>query len=249
LYNIAKMLLAKWICAHLIGDFLLQSGAMVRHKQRLKARSWLLHVHAAIHGLLIYLVSAKWSQWQPAAIVAITHFFIDWWKLSRPEKPVFFVVDQLLHVAVLLVVWAALPHHAQLVLNAAEGLLANQKLWLVLIGYLLVGWPFAIAIGFLTQRWQPDFETRLAQQQQTLAEAGRWIGACERILVYTFIITNQFAGIGFLITAKSILRFRDTQKQGGQKEAEYILIGTLLSFAVAIITGLIVVKLCAAAKV
>lgn len=36
------MLLLKWICAHLMGDFLLQSSAMVRHKKRLKARSWVI---------------------------------------------------------------------------------------------------------------------------------------------------------------------------------------------------------------
>ena len=62
----------------------------------------------------------------------------------------------------------------------------------------------------------------------------------ERILVYTFIITNQFAGIGFLITAKSILRFSETKKEIERKEAEYIIIGTLISFAFAIITGLLI---------
>jgi hypothetical protein len=95
----------------------------------------------------------------------------------------------------------------------------------------------------VAQRWRPYVATRLVQQQQSLPDAGRWIGACERTLVYTFIITQQFAAIGFLITAKSILRFNDTQKEGGRKEAEYILIGTLLSFSVAIITGLVVHQL------
>jgi hypothetical protein len=60
------------------------------------------------------------------------------------------------------------------------------------------------------------------------------------LLVFTFIITNQFAGIGFLITAKAILRFNETKKESGRKEAEYILIGTLMCFAIAIITGLLV---------
>ncbi|TAD85415.1 MAG: DUF3307 domain-containing protein [Bacteroidetes bacterium] len=237
------MLLAKWICAHLIGDFLLQSGTMVRHKQRLKARSWMLYLHVAIHGLLVYGLAAQWYTWWPAAIVTVSHFFIDWWKLTRPDKPVYFIIDQLLHVLVLVLAWCCIDANAQNALIAITALANYNTLWLMLMGYLLLIWPFSIGIGFITQRWRPDVDTRLAQQRLSLAEAGRWIGVCERILVYTFILTQQFAGIGFLITAKSILRFNDTQKEGGRKEAEYILIGTLLSFAVAIITGLIILKL------
>lgn len=45
---------------------------------------------------------------------------------------------------------------------------------------------------------------------------------------------------GFLITAQSILRFSETKKESGRKEAEYILIGTLISFAFAILTGLLI---------
>jgi hypothetical protein len=61
--------------------------------------------------------------------------------------------------------------------------------------------------------------------------------------VFTFVISNQFAGIGFLITAKSILRFSETKKEAGRKEAEYILIGTLISFAFSIITGLFILQI------
>jgi len=65
----------------------------------------------------------------------------------------------------------------------------------------------------------------------------------ERILVFTFVINNHFEGIGFLIAAKSILRFNDIKGSEARKEAEYVLIGTLMSFAASIITGIITVDL------
>src|SRR5689334_14682196 len=99
------MLLTKWICAHLLGDFLLQTRGMVRQKQRLKARSGMLYLHCLLHGILFYLLNAQWSQWWVAIIVAVTHFFIDWWKLTRKESPLIFIVDQCMHVSVLVILW------------------------------------------------------------------------------------------------------------------------------------------------
>jgi hypothetical protein len=46
--------------------------------------------------------------------------------------------------------------------------------------------------------------------------------------------------IGFLIAAKSILRFTDMKGNNLRKEAEYVLIGTLMSFTCSIITGLLI---------
>lgn len=234
------MLLTKWICAHLLGDFMLQTGKMVRHKQQFKARSWMLYLHAFIHGLLFYLLTAEWDLWWMAVIVTVTHFFIDWWKLTRRESAGRFILDQLMHVTVLVLLWFTTTMTLGDFSNWLLSVLNNRSLWAVLMGYLLLMWPFSMIIGLATQKWRLDISTHLENQRASLAEAGKWIGIFERLLVFTFIITNQFAGIGFLITAKSILRFNETRKESGRKEAEYILIGTLMSFAVAIITGLLV---------
>ena len=234
------MLLLRWICAHLIGDFLLQTGKMVRHKQRLKARSWQLYLHCFLHGLVFYLFNAQWDQWELAAIVAVSHFFIDLWKLYQKENAWTFVLDQLLHFSVLVIMWLAITMSFEGFTAELSIALNNKNMWAVLMGYMLIIWPFSYIIGLATQKWRLDISSHLEAQRTSLAEAGKWIGIFERLLVFTFIITNQFAGIGFLITAKSILRFNETKKETGRKEAEYILIGTLLSFAVAIITGLLI---------
>ena len=48
---------------------------------------------------------------------------------------------------------------------------------------------------------------------------------------------GQFAGIGFLVATKTIFRFGDLTSSKDRKLTEYILIGTLLSFGLAIIFG------------
>ena len=95
-------------------------------------------------------------------------------------------------------------------------------------------------LGYATSKWRSEIETVLTRSTISLSEAGKWIGIFERILVYTFVITNHFEGIGFLIAAKSILRFSDIKGDSIRKEAEYVLIGTLMSFASSILTGLAV---------
>ena len=66
------------------------------------------------------------------------------------------------------------------------------------------------------------------------------IGYLERTLVLIFILQGQWAAIGFLVTAKSVFRFSDLKIGQDRKLTEYILIGTLLSFGIAILTGVLV---------
>ena len=62
----------------------------------------------------------------------------------------------------------------------------------------------------------------------------------ERILILTFILIDQFAAIGFLLGAKSILRFGGAQEKNHRALTEYVLIGTLTSFTITIILGIVV---------
>ncbi len=59
-------------------------------------------------------------------------------------------------------------------------------------------------------------------------------------LPLSFILVNQFAAIGFLLAAKSILRFGDTKETNHRKINEYILVGTMTSFSVTIALGLVI---------
>ena len=72
----------------------------------------------------------------------------------------------------------------------------------------------------------------------SLEKAGKYIGILERLFVFGFIILNQWSAIGLLITAKSVFRFGDLSKSKNRKLTEYVLIGTLVSFGIAIAVGL-----------
>ena len=71
--------------------------------------------------------------------------------------------------------------------------------------------------------------------------AGALIGYTERSLILLFVILAQYEAIGFLIAAKSILRF--SEASSGNVKSEYVLSGTLLSLIFSLILGLCVVKL------
>lgn len=61
---------------------------------------------------------------------------------------------------------------------------------------------------------------------------GRLIGILERLLIYAFVVANQFSGIAFILAAKSFARFKELEDK---KFAEYVLIGTLSSAFLAIL--------------
>ena len=59
----------------------------------------------------------------------------------------------------------------------------------------------------------------------------------ERILIFLFLIENQYAAIGFILAAKGFTRFKELEDR---HFAEYVLIGTSLSALSAIAVSLIV---------
>lgn len=104
-------------------------------------------------------------------------------------------------------------------------------------GFVLAIWPSAYIIRKTTERWAPVVEPL---NDEGLPDAGRLIGILERILVLIFVLLNQYQAIGFLIAAKSILRFGERDGDHRRKQTEYVLVGTLMSFTLAIIIGIIV---------
>lgn len=235
------LLLIKWLCAHVLGDFALQPSRFVQHKRRRKAASGYLYLHCFIHGALVYLFTGMWQQWLVPAIVTVTHFGIDFWKLHQKESASSFITDQLLHLAVLLVLWLQVTGSWTAVLPWLQALLNNEVFWVLLFGYAAVIWPTAFLLGFATRRWRNQVQdVRISNGKTSLSEAGKWIGIFERILILTFVVTEHYEGIGFLIAAKSILRFNDLKENDNRRETEYVLIGTLMSFSASIFTGLVV---------
>ena len=70
-----------------------------------------------------------------------------------------------------------------------------------------------------------------------MPRAGEWIGYIERVLILTFVITGNIEAVGFLLAAKSVFRFGDLNKAKEIKITEYVLLGTLASFTIALLVA------------
>jgi hypothetical protein len=75
----------------------------------------------------------------------------------------------------------------------------------------------------------------LEMSAESLPGAGRVIGHLERGLIYVLILLGQPQGVGLLIAAKSILRFGAVRDD--RALSEYVIIGTLASFAWALLAA------------
>jgi len=98
----------------------------------------------------------------------------------------------------------------------------------------------SIIMRVLLQNWDKDIDK---ENNKSLQSAGKFIGILERLLVFTFVILNQWSAIGLLIAAKSAFRFGDLSEAKNRKLTEYMLIGTLLSFGLAMVFGILYIKL------
>jgi len=224
------------LLAHIITDFVLQPAKAIQQKRTHKAKAPFLYLHAFIAGLLTYLFLQQWTGFLVPVFVMITHFGIDLWKLNQKEDDLkTFLLDQFFHLLVLLFAWLYLTENFNGIVPFFESLFDSQNALILITGYLIVIFPFGFIIGKATKTWQEEIEKE--DKINSLEKAGRYIGIFERILVLTFVLSQNMAAIGFLIAAKSILRFSDKSQSGGRKQTEYVLIGTLMSFALTIILG------------
>jgi len=228
------MLLIKLLLAHIIGDFFLQPKNWVKEKEKKKLKSPKLYFHIAIHFALLFLILWDLSLWPVIIIVGFSHLIIDAVKLilqKKKNKRLFFFIDQILHVLVIIATYYV---YTKTTLYF-DDIFSEQHLLLITCLVFLTR-PVSIIMKTIFTKWDI---TELTENNESLKDAGKYIGILERLLVFIFIITNHWEAVGFLITAKSVFRFGDLKKPKHRKLTEYILIGTLISFGIAIAVGLI----------
>ena len=108
---------------------------------------------------------------------------------------------------------------------------------IIITSLLFLTKPTSVILKNVISIWSPE---NASQNDTSLQNAGNYIGMLERLLIFCFLVTNHFEAIGFLLAAKSIFRFGDLKEATDRKLTEYVLIGTLLSFGIAIFVGLLV---------
>ena len=233
------ILLIKLLLAHFTGDFLLQPKSWVKDKEANKAKSIKLYLHTLLHGALVLLILWDIHYWMIALVIIITHLIIDFLKIyaqKETTKTRWFIIDQLLHLLTIFVVWIVF-FRPDLDLNFW---ISNDLLWVFVTAILFITYVSNIIIQVLLSKWSNAINT---SSDESLSKAGKYIGMLERLFIFTFILTAHWEAIGFLLAAKSVFRFGDLKESKDRKLTEYILIGTLLSFGIAIGTGMIVLNI------
>ena len=227
------------LTAHLLGDFLLPAGIWLKKKKFSAGRAV---IHSLVHALLAYLLSGLWTNWLLPLMVFASHVIIDLVKSrSKKESLISFLVSQFVHLVLIVLIAAFflssagfLPYWIDVFPRAASNLM------ILLSGVLLMTQAGGILIGYFVRPFQEQIRINLLPEKRGLLEGGKTIGFLERLLIFVFVLTGQFAGVGFLIAAKSIFRFGELKDSENRKEAEYILIGTFASFLFALVVSLLI---------
>lgn len=210
--------LAALLLAHVLADFVLQSNAMGQSKH--------LPRSMALHGLIVLasvtVTLGSFSPWLLA--LAGVHLAIDLAMTLYRLRGIWpFLADQAAHLASLIALALLAPDlwttglwqpHSQI-----------PALMALTAGAIFATRAGGFAIGLLMKPWA-------AHTPQGLPGGGQAIGNLERGLIFLLILTGQAQSIGFLIAAKSVLRFGSVSTE--KEVSEYVIIGTLASFSWAI---------------
>ncbi len=228
-----KELLLLQFTAHLCLDYFFQTDKLATQKNNIGFKSPFLYGHALACFVLSWLFSLQLNFVLAAAVIAITHFVLDGFKRHLASSKYFgryaYFIDQAIHLAIIAVVvflfnkWAGI--------NLGLDFTFNFKYLLIITGYLVCLKPANI---FIREVFKAT-EIQISSDNE-MPNAGKVIGVLERILTLTLIIVSQYSAVGFLIAAKSILRYGNNETL----KTEYVLIGTMLSFGIAVIAGIII---------
>lgn len=236
----ATLLLLVLLLGQVAVDFLLPLRRQVQQAHPLPWRAPSLYGLAFAQGLAVLLVLVLLRE--NPALAATAAFFtvlirllLGGWAAARNTVAARHVLLEqgmqwLLLVAIWLTsegMWTQLPGYL------AE--LVTTRNLLILLAYLLVLIPASTLIGALMKPWQEKLD-----QDDSLVNGGAFVGYLERGLILTFVLLGRWEAIGFLLTAKSILRFSELKGRHQQPRSEYVLLGTLLSFSLSIGVGLAV---------
>jgi hypothetical protein len=238
------------LLAHLVGDFPLQPGWIVKNKSK---QTWPLLCHGIIHlllawaSLLFYASIAPLSLFNQLIVLAyvLAHLLIDRLKYRLTARKTLadnwktFLLDQLLHLVILAFVAVLLTGAPASELLNSIRLSASAKTHTleVAIVYVAVIFGGGYLIRYLTKGLAKDTPV---ESPAPLENAGLYIGWIERFLIVTAIVMLSPALVGLILTGKSIARFPEFKQE---RFVEYFLIGTFLSISLSIVGGIILLQL------
>lgn len=259
-----NIMILNLMMAHFIGDFYCQYKRMCDKKIIESTCVWspTILFHSAIIGILSMMFLCDLNAWVVVLPIFISHYIIDMVKsfisrknkfttISKKEGEVIveegvnfryslwlFIFDQILHIAAIYIFVNWLGdfgwQQAEWLSNFTSD---NQTLVKALLACIIAGKPANILVQLILREREVNVNQRNCNCN---FRSGALIGFVERCLIITFVILSKYEAIGFLLGAKSILRFSQTQGKTEDEKSEYVLAGTLVSLAIALGLGLMV---------
>lgn len=238
------------VAAHLLGDFVLPLGRLAERSQSPGASLLRAVITAAtvtlflgvLHPQIFGLILATYL-----TVDIATHLANSIAKVRLSDRVTWFIGDQLAHLGVLLALASFYSDAASAgwwVKNLPKEIIPWYYAGLSLVsGIVLIVPVGGILVGRLTAPFTAEISQFLATRNEEhhtgLTNGGRFIGWMERALVLLLVLIGQPNGIGFLLAAKSILRFGEIKERKDRMFAEYVLIGTFLSFGWALLVAVL----------
>lgn len=249
------------IICHLINDFIFQTKQCVKSKWKLNIYA---HIEHSFYGSLLFFLTSFiffdlnfLESTTLAFFIFITHLIVDYLKcilskkIENPSiKLILFILDQIIHLI--------------LIINISRFLFEQSfnnnnpiyfKNLVITIAFIFVSFCSSVIIGnILSIIYFPftNFDTKIKElislhiekdnkqekkvtRQFNLLPIGKTIGILERSILYITLLTLGIKNAGFIITGlltlKSLTRFKFMEIK---VFSEYYLIGTLLSFILAL---------------
>ena len=237
------MIVAILISAHLLADFLFQTSAYSEKKRKM-LKSLLLHcfIYFIVFEIIFFILFQCEKAFILGLIISVLHFLINYTvnKLEKyfPKRRLqllFFSLNQLIHIVMIVGMYYIL--NLENLTNNLYTKLQTYEDFKIIVLYIsvfsIILDPASVFIRKLFTSISPKtyHKTNLKE-----LKAGNIIGKLERIIIAILLLNNQFGVMGFVLTAKSIARFKQMENKDF---AEKYLIGTLTSFLIALISVLI----------
>lgn len=233
--------------AHIVADFYLQTDKTCVKKAENGLKGCEIYKHALWVLALTWIVVFDWNSWWLVVLIAGSHLIIDAvkpyiQKQCRTNNQLWvFIVDQMLHLGVL-----GGAGYLWLQYNSWHEfgwlMACPQKYVLLLTALVLAHKPSNILLNLIIRYYEvpvPNDSAEDDSEPHGAFHSGALIGTLERVLMIVLIVMSQYEAIGFLIAAKSILRFSSVNES---EKSEYVVAGTFISFCIALVLGLMVVK-------
>lgn len=240
--------------AHIIGDYYFQSQKFAEQKEKSIIK---VLVHSLIYTLICFVVVIPViNKWLiiAATIVSISHLIIDvlkWTLVIRAgkdfnseKKRFIYIIDQAAHLFFIFItaIFVAIKCDSLVTFPAINyifevvGIDKLQSLSYLLLA-LLIWKPTNITIKKVLSAYKPIVNE--VTDDKVDKNVGGFIGLLERIVILLLLSISQYSAIGFILTAKSIARYNKIAEN--KQFAEYYLLGTLLSTAIALFSFFVII--------